>query len=96
MNTEKEFVDGMIIKKPHENAPDWVKAKMSLKLDEFKAWVSAAEKADPSIEWINIDIKQSQGGKLYAERDNWKPEEKQKPEESQKAPEKSDHDDIPW
>lgn len=88
--TEKDFVKGMIIKKPHENAPDWVKANMSIKLDEFKAWVGSAEKADPSAEWINIDIKQSQGGKLYAERNPWKPEAQEK------APAKSDHDDIPW
>ena len=87
--TEKDFVKGMIIKKPHENAPDWVKTKISIKLDEFKAWVGNAVKADPSAEWINIDIKESLGGKLYAERDMWKPEQ-------EKATAKSDHDDIPW
>jgi hypothetical protein len=91
MNDEKVFVDGMIIKNKTEGTPDWVKEKISLKLDEFGAWVAAQKKADPSLEWINIDIKQSQGGKLYAERDMWKPtanaQHKQAP-----VP----NDDIPW
>ena len=90
MNTEKDFVNGMIIKKPHENAPDWVKAKMSIKLDEFKAWIGSAVKADPSAEWINIDIKESQKGTWYAERDAWKPEKKAS------APATKETDDIPW
>jgi len=69
MSEEKVFVDGMIIKSKSEGTPDWVKEKISLKLDEFGALVAAQKKADPSLEWINIDIKQSQSGKLYAERD---------------------------
>lgn len=56
MNTEKDFVSGMIIKKPHENAPDWVKAKMSIKLDEFKAWIgSGVDAVDREIR-VSIDF----------------------------------------
>ena len=89
MSEEKVFVDGMIIKSKSEGTPDWVKEKISLKLDEFGAWVAAQKKEDPSLEWINIDIKQSQGGKLYAERDMWKPTAPK-----MEAPTQSD--DIPW
>lgn len=89
MSDEKVFVDGMIIKSKSEGTPDWVKEKISLKLDEFGAWVAAQKKADPSLEWINIDIKQSQGGKLYAERDMWKPT-------TPKAEAPTQSDDIPW
>ncbi len=88
-NQEKVFVDGMIIKSKSEGTPDWVKEKISLKLDDFGAWVAAQKKADPSLEWINIDIKQSQGGKLYAERDMWKPT-------APKAEPPTQSDDIPW
>lgn len=93
MNEEKVFVDGMIIKSKSESTPDWVKEKISLKLDEFGAWVAAQKKADPSLEWINIDIKQSQGGKLYAERDMWKPTAP-KPEAPKQ--ESIPNEDIPW
>ena len=89
MSEEKVFVDGMIIKSKSEGTPDWVKEKISLKLDEFGAWVAAQKKADPSLEWINIDIKQSQGGKLYAERDMWKPT-------APKSETPTQSDDIPW
>ena len=34
MNDEKVFVDGMIIKNKSDGTPDWVKEKISLKLDE--------------------------------------------------------------
>ena len=78
MSDEKVLVDGMI---KSEGTPDWVKEKISLKLDEFGAWVAAQKKADPDLEWINIDIKQSQGGKLYAERDMWKPQKQDKPKD---------------
>ena len=79
----------MIIKNKSDSTPDWVKEKISLKLDEFGAWVAAQKKADPSLEWINIDIKQSQGGKLYAERDMWKPT-------VPKVKSSTQNDDIPW
>ena len=32
MNEEKDFVDGMIVKRPHENRPAFVKATISIKL----------------------------------------------------------------
>ena len=91
MNDEKVFVDGMIIKNKSDGTPDWVKEKISLKLDEFGAWVAAQKKADPSLEWINIDIKQSQGGKRYAERDMWKPTANAQPKQAPVP-----NDDIPW
>ena len=91
MNDEKVFVDGMIIKNKSDGTPGWVKEKISLKLDEFGAWVAAQKKADPSLEWINIDIKQSQGGKLYAERDMWKPTANAQPKQAPVP-----NDDIPW
>lgn len=89
--SDKVFVGGMIAKSgPGENAP-WVKAKLSIKLDEFGAWVAAQKKADPSIEWINIDINESRGGKWYAERNMYK-----KPDDKQPAQQPVPNDDIPW
>ena len=89
MTDDRDFVNGMIIKKPNDNAPDWVKAKVSIKLDDLRAG-SVFVKANPDDEWVNIDIKESQKGTWYAERDAWKP----KRQESK--PETKADDDIPW
>jgi len=67
MSTEKKFIDGLIFKAPHENAPDYVIAKISIKRQELIAWLQSQEG-----EWINADLKESQQGKLYAAVDDWK------------------------
>lgn len=89
MSEEKNFVDGLIVKLPDENAPEFVKLKLSIKLDEFGPWVSAQKANDPSIEWLNIEIKEGRSGKWYAERNMWKPSEKP-------AASASSTQDVPW
>jgi len=66
---DKQFVNGMFPSRP-ENAPDFIKMKISLKRDEFLEFMRTTTKEDV---WINIDIKESKAGKLYAERNTWKP-----------------------
>jgi hypothetical protein len=90
---EKVFVDGMMAKQPDDGAPDFVKLKLSLKLDEFGAWVAAQKKADPSIEWLNIEVKEGRSGKWYAERNMWKPSADQPARQAQNP---VPNDDIPW
>ena len=93
MSDDKVFVEGMMAKKPDDGAPDFVKLKLSLKLDEFGVWVASQKKADPELEWINIEIKEGRSGKWYAERNMWKPDAKQparQPANNFKS------DDIPW
>ena len=89
---DKVFVDGMLAKKPDEGAPDFVKLKLSIKLDEFGAWVAAQKKSDPDIEWLNIEIKEGRSGKWYAERNMWKPLADQPARQPAPAP----TEDIPW
>lgn len=92
---DKVFVDGMMAKQPDDGAPDFVKLKLSLKLDEFAAWVGAQKKADPSIEWLNIEVKEGRSGKWYAERNMWKPSTDQPARQpANQAP--VPNDDIPW
>lgn len=69
MSNEVEFAKGLIVKPPHDRAPEYVKARLSIKIDELLAWLNEREG-----EWVNIDIKESQNGKWYAAVDNWKPE----------------------
>jgi hypothetical protein len=70
--SEKEFVTGLFVKPPHERAPDFVKCSISIKRADLGNWLR--QKDD---EWINLDVKESQNGKWYAEVSTWKPEKKE-------------------
>lgn len=59
-----EFVEGLHVKAPHEKAPDFVKAQISIKVADLGVWLRAKYKAGE--EWVNVDVKVSKGGKWYA------------------------------
>jgi len=80
--SEIEFVAGMIVKPPHERAPDFVKATISIKVEEFVPWLKA--KMAAKEEWINLDIKESRGGKWFASVNTYKPKEKEAPKPAAK------------
>lgn len=87
-----KFVDGLMVKDKHEKAPDFVKCHISIKRKELIAWLSSE-----SDEWINLDVKRSKGGKLYAEVNTWKPENRQEPAPASGEPAGGfDDDDIPF
>ena len=69
MSNEREFVDGLIVKPPHDRAPEYVKAHLSIKREELISWLSAKDD-----EWINLDVKVSKNGKWYAAVNDWKPD----------------------
>jgi hypothetical protein len=70
-----EFPKGLFANKPHEKAPDFVKAGLNIKRDEFIEWL----KGQP--ESVNLDIKESKdGSKWYASVNDWKQEKKNEPE----------------
>jgi len=98
VSRDAEFVSGLIAKAPHENAPEYVKAKLSMKREELIAWLQTREG-----EWVNADVKVSQGGKWYVAVDDWKPdgERSRKPRDQPKrrdrAPAKpANFDDVPF
>lgn len=86
---EIQFVDGLIVKAPHERAPDFVKASISIKVVDLGKWLKERYKAGDK-EWINIDVKEAKSGKWYAAVSTYKPKEK----EAAKA--KDDEDLIPF
>ena len=87
MANDIEFVDGLIVKAPHENAPDFVKASISIKVEDLGKWLR--EKYKAKQEWVNIDVKESKGGKWYAAVSTYDPKKK--------AAKKKDEDgDIPF
>src|SRR3546814_14173441 len=70
MSNEIQFIDGLIVKAPNANAPEYVKAKLSIKREELIAWLQSQ-----TGDWINVEVKESKGGKWYAAVDPWKPEQ---------------------
>lgn len=66
--SDTKFIDGLIAKAPHGRAPDYVKARLSIRREELIGWLQ-----QQTDDWINVDIKESQQGKWYASVDDWKP-----------------------
>ena len=95
MANENEFINGLIVKVPNDNAPEYVKAKLSIKREELIAWLQTKDG-----EWINADIKVSQTGKWYVAVDNWKPngqrQEARKPAKTESCDAPPLDDDIPF
>ena len=67
--SEKKFIDGLIVKAPRDGAPEYLICKLSIKREELITWLQ-----QQNGEWINADVKISQGGKYYAQVDDWKPD----------------------
>ena len=83
-----EYIDGLFIKEPHENSPEFVKATISINRKKLGNWLRGKTE-----DWINIDVLQSKSGEWYAKVNNWKPEKKDK----EAAPPAPEYDDkIPF
>ena len=93
MSNDTQFIDGLIVKAPHENAPEYVKAKLSIKREELIAWLQ-----QQSGDWINAEVKVSQGGKWYAAIDTWKPNADRAAQEpkGRTPPPVDDLEDVPF
>lgn len=74
MSQEAEFVPGLFVKATPENAPDYVIAKIGLKVADLGPFLREQYKA--GNEWVNAEIKRSREGKLYAVLDTFKPKKK--------------------
>ena len=94
MSNEPEFIDGFFAKAPHENAPEFVKAKVNIKREELLRWLD-----NKSDEWISVDIKEGRSGKWYASVDNWKPAESIQAQGNESEPswvQEDESDNIPF
>lgn len=66
--TDKIFADGFIAKR-NDQAPEYVLVNLSVKVSEAMDFLNRNQ----SNGWVNLQVKRSQGGKLYVELDTWKP-----------------------
>lgn len=71
MDNNKVFADGAMFKEPSPNAPEWIKGKMSFKVDEFIAFLT---KHQTNAGWVNLDLKKGKTGKYYMELNTFVPE----------------------
>ena len=60
MSKDKIFADGFSFNK-REDAPDFVVGKVAIKVADALSFL----KSHDSNGWVNLDIKQSKGGKYY-------------------------------
>ena len=65
--TEKVFVNGLMAKKPRDNAPEWVKCNLSIQREELVAWLT-----EQTGDWINAQVCESRNLNWYTEVDTWK------------------------
>ena len=94
MSEENKFVPGLFAKAPHERAPDFVKASISIRVKDLGNFLR--EQNSAGEEWVNVDIKESRGGKWYTSLNDFKPEQRQEPAQNN-APAPDDFDDdIPF
>jgi hypothetical protein len=90
---DTEFPEGMFANKPHEKAPDFAKAKISINARQTYKWIEekakSSEPNDKGDIWINLDLLESKAGNYYLSVNNWKPD-------SKKADEPAFEDDVPF
>ena len=89
-----EFVDGLIVKAPHPKAPSFVKASISIKVEDLGKWLRAKYKAGD--EWVNVDVKESKGGKWYAAVSTFKPRDRDEDTPDGPRGKADDDEDIPF
>ena len=87
---DKVFADGLIVKR-HLAAPEWATCKLSVKVDEFIAFLNQNQDNG----WVNIEVNRGQTGKYYAALDTWKPNTQTHPQQPQQDRTFPD-DEIPF
>ena len=88
----KDFIDGMFVFAPHPKSPDFVKAVLSIKPEEFAKWLTENKGRVNDKGFLPIQILVSQKGGWYAKINDYK-----KPEGTASAPsEELNPEDIPF
>lgn len=69
--SENDLVKGIFFKTPHNNAPDFVKRKVNIKVDEFIEYLQSKKN---EAGYVNFDLLESKSGHWYFKYDDWKPD----------------------
>lgn len=67
---EKKFAEGFMYRAPAENAPSFVKGRVSFRVEEFKKFLDDNRNENG---FVNVDILESRAeGKYYGQLNDWK------------------------
>ena len=80
MSDDIQFPKGLIVKAPRPGAPSYVKAAISIKVDELRDWL-----AEQDGEWVNLDVREAKSGKWYAAVNTYKRDDQEQPKRNAKA-----------
>lgn len=67
---QKIFPQGIFLEQPNENAPSYIKGRISIKLPEATQWL---EQHQNNAGYVNLTLRESLANTLYLELDQWKP-----------------------
>jgi hypothetical protein len=70
---DKKFATGIYADAPHPNAPEFVKARLSIKVQDAIAFLKEHEKQSG---YVDLDVKESREGKWYVELNEYQPKER--------------------
>jgi hypothetical protein len=87
----KDFIDGLFVKQPRENAPEFVKGSLSIAVEKFIPYLQSKANAKG---YVNIDLLESKEGMLYAKLNDWKPLGEAKPEPAEHEIEEDEEIDL--
>lgn len=62
IKTDAIFPRGIYFDRPHTNAPEFIKGKLNIKVDDAIAFLKEHQNARG---YVNLDLKKSRDGKLY-------------------------------
>jgi hypothetical protein len=79
---EKIFIDGMTFKRPKQGAPEFVKGKISVNVQDFTEFMNEHSQDG----WLNIDLLKSAKGNLYLALNTWKKEDQKSRDELPEMP----------
>lgn len=92
MEKERIFADGFVIKR-RDNAPEFVIANISVKVDEAIAFLRKHEKNG----WVNLNAKTGRSGNPYIELDTFEPKAKgDAPKKQEPAAEPEEDGNLPF
>jgi hypothetical protein len=89
--SDREFADGLYVKEPWPNSPDWVKFRININKDRLIPWLQATQTEGG---WINMEVKLNQKGEWYADVQRGKGAKLVQQPAAQQEPEVDD--DIPF
>ena len=90
------FVNGLSAKKPHENAPSFVIADISVKVADLHEWLNHNQGLANDSGYINLSLKESKAWNFYIEVNDFKPEKPKQypPKEEYYTREGGEKDDV--